>query len=247
MMETSLRGELTAGRLPNNGDRDLLKAVEKSLRLSSTEELQDVKSYLLPAMMNDATIKSDIMKLKQLKEYNADMTQGNAEGRTALHIACCGGNIEVVQYLLTIGANVHAKDRFGHTPLIDAIENDYHEIISMLRTCGAQLHWEPRIISDKMCAATVVGNIKRLQSYRLAGANISQANFSGQTPLHFAILHRRTKIIKYLLEYGADPRCIDMLGQTPADLVKIATKLSKRINEQSKEQSKAELLMLLDL
>lgn len=68
MMETSLRGELTAGRLPNIGDYDLLKVVEQSLRLSSTEEIQGVKSYLLPAMINDATIKRDITKLKQLQE-----------------------------------------------------------------------------------------------------------------------------------------------------------------------------------
>lgn len=68
MMETNLRGELTAGRLPNNGESDLMKAVEQSLRLSSTEEIQEMKSYLLPAMMNDATIKRDITKLKQLKE-----------------------------------------------------------------------------------------------------------------------------------------------------------------------------------
>lgn len=58
------------------------------------------------------------------------MTQGNADGRTALHIACCGGNIEIVRYLLTVGANVHARDRFDRTPLTDAIENDYHEVRS---------------------------------------------------------------------------------------------------------------------
>lgn len=72
MMETSLRGELTSSRLPNIRDSDLLKAVEQSLRLSSTEELQNIKSYLLPAMLNDAAIKRDIMKLKQLKEYVSD-------------------------------------------------------------------------------------------------------------------------------------------------------------------------------
>lgn len=97
-----------------------------------------------------------------------------------------------------------------------------------------------------MCAAAVAGNIKRLQSYRLAGADISQANFSGRTPLHFASLHRRKNVIKYLLEYGADPRCADMLGQIPADFMKIAPTHPKRICERSKEQGKTELLMLLD-
>lgn len=52
----------------------------------------------------------------------------NADGRTALHIACCEGDVQVVRHLLQMGAIVHAKDRFNRTPLIDAIEYDHHEV-----------------------------------------------------------------------------------------------------------------------
>lgn len=51
------------------------------------------------------------------------------DGRTALHVACCEGSIEMVQHLLNMGANVHVKDRYGRSPLIDAIDNDRHEVI----------------------------------------------------------------------------------------------------------------------
>lgn len=132
-------------------------------------------------------------------------------------------------------------------PLISWWVTNICQIISVLRTCGAHLHWQRQLVGEKMCFAAVAGNIKRLQSYYLAGADISQANFSGQTPLHFAILHRHKKTIKYLLEHGADPRCADMLGQIPADLVNISlTKLKRTSNGQSKDQSKAELLTLLN-
>lgn len=50
------------------------------------------------------------------------------DGRTALHVACCEGSIEMVQHLLNMGANVHVKDRYGRSPLIDAIDNDRHEV-----------------------------------------------------------------------------------------------------------------------
>lgn len=52
----------------------------------------------------------------------------NADDRTALHIACCEGDIKVVRCLLKMGANIHIKDRFDRTPLTDAIEYDRHEV-----------------------------------------------------------------------------------------------------------------------
>ena len=45
--------------------------------------------------------------------------------RTPLHLACCEGNYHTVKMLLENGASVHSKDRFGHTPLIDAVRFKY--------------------------------------------------------------------------------------------------------------------------
>ncbi|XP_072748637.1 L-asparaginase 1 isoform X2 [Anoplolepis gracilipes] len=211
MMETNLRGELTAGRPPTMQDWDLVEAVARSLRLSSAAELQELGSILFPAMLNVAVIRRDIVKLESLKGYGADISQANADGRTALHIACCEGDIKVVRRLLKMGANVHIKDRFNRTPLTDAIEYDRHE-------CGAHLHGNALLIGERMCAAATAGNTKRLQSFLLAGADLSQKDVSERTPLHFAALHNRTEAIEFLLDHAADPNCVDMLGQTAAEL-----------------------------
>lgn len=44
------------------------------------------------------------------------------DGRTPLHIAACEGHYNVVEYLLGHGATVYAKDRYGHTPLHNAVK-----------------------------------------------------------------------------------------------------------------------------
>ncbi|KAL0170472.1 hypothetical protein M9458_035068, partial [Cirrhinus mrigala] len=50
-----------------------------------------------------------------------DLNKANYDGRTPLHIAACEGQVNVVEYLLGKGVSVYAKDRFGDTPLRNAI------------------------------------------------------------------------------------------------------------------------------
>ncbi|XP_076666145.1 L-asparaginase 1 [Andrena cerasifolii] len=220
MMQTNLRGELTAGRPPSLQDLDLVEAVARSLRLSSTAELQELGTILFPAMLNAAVLARDTVKLESLKGYGADISQKNADGRTALHIACCEGDLNIVRCLLRMGASVHIKDRFDRTPLTDAIENDHHEIVKVLMQCGAHLHGSAYLIGEKLCAAAAVGNVKRLKSFYIANADLSLQDFSGRTPLHFAALHNKVPALKYLLEHGAETECHDKTGQSPYDLAK---------------------------
>lgn len=218
MMQTNLRGELTIGQSPTLEDWDLVEAVTRSLKLSSTAELQQRSTILFPAMFSAAAIKRDITELETLKRYGGDISQPNADGRTALHVACCEGDITIVRRLLEMGANVHIKDRFDRTPLTDAIECDHHDIIKLLLQCGAHLHGDALLIGAKMCAAAATGNVRRLRSFHLAGADLTQTNISGRSPLHLAALHNKAAAMKFLLEHGADVKCVDMLGQSALQL-----------------------------
>jgi hypothetical protein len=63
---------------------------------------------------------TDMVKML-LKEYNADASKTTFLGKTtALHIASSLGHRKICFYLLVSGADVHAKDKYGATPLHNA-------------------------------------------------------------------------------------------------------------------------------
>jgi ankyrin repeat protein len=54
--------------------------------------------------------------VKLAVELGANLDEANARGMTALHGAAYAGASEIVQYLVSKGATVDAKDEFGQTP-----------------------------------------------------------------------------------------------------------------------------------
>ncbi|KMZ58520.1 Protein kinase family protein [Zostera marina] len=60
----------------------------------------------------------DVDGVKALLDDGIDVNNIDLDGRTALHIAACEENVEVVRLLFSRGANINARDRWGikHDP-----------------------------------------------------------------------------------------------------------------------------------
>ena len=56
---------------------------------------------------------------------------------TALHLAASEGRTSCVSYLLSVGANAVALDRWGGTPLHDALRYGHRESADLLQASGA--------------------------------------------------------------------------------------------------------------
>ena len=82
-----------------------------------------------------------------LKGSNVLRRGGIREGGTALHYAAENGQTEIVQLLLSNGADVNAKAKNGFdldTPLDDAISNGHTEIGELLKKRGGKMGRELR-------------------------------------------------------------------------------------------------------
>ncbi|ETO09558.1 hypothetical protein RFI_27818, partial [Reticulomyxa filosa] len=86
-------------------------------------------SVLIGSKLCELGSKGDIQGLHTLlKEGRESLSVGDADFRTALHLAACEGHIECVKWLVANGANSKALDRFGHTPLDDAKRSNRDDI-----------------------------------------------------------------------------------------------------------------------
>ncbi|XP_069762504.1 glutaminase kidney isoform, mitochondrial-like isoform X2 [Narcine bancroftii] len=81
-----------------------------------------------------AAYSGDIAALRRFALSAMDMEQKDYDSRTPLHIAAAEGHVEVIYFLLdACRVNPFCKDRWGNTPLDDAIHFNHQQVAKLLR------------------------------------------------------------------------------------------------------------------
>ncbi|KAI9198512.1 hypothetical protein LWI28_017216 [Acer negundo] len=80
----------------------------------------------------------DLEGIKELLDSGVDINFRDIDDRTAIHVAACQGFVDVVGLLIERGADIDPKDRWGSTPLADAIHYKHHDMIKFLEKHGAK-------------------------------------------------------------------------------------------------------------
>jgi ankyrin repeat protein len=154
-------------------------------------------------------------------------------GRTPLHWAAIKGQDAVVDYLLTSGADVNAKDASGGTPLHAAALNGKLKAVERLVAGKVTIAAADSDSRTALFSAAAGGNTE-MAAYLLSlrapapkgkdapeGAlylPINSKDAAGLTPLHIAVLHRKLAMVSYLLGNGAEVNAKDNSGATPLHL-----------------------------
>ncbi|KAM4037012.1 ankyrin repeat and KH domain-containing protein 1-like [Anomaloglossus baeobatrachus] len=163
-------------------------------------------------------------------------TQTEETQETALTLACCGGfaevtdflvksgadvelgcstplmeasqegHLELVKYLLTAGANVHASTATGDTALTYACENGHTDVAEALLQAGADLEHESEGGRTPLMKAARAGHLCTVQFLISKGANINQATANNDhTVVSLACAGGHLAVVELLLAKGADP------------------------------------------
>ena len=86
-----------------------------------------------------AASEGDVEEIRDLLEHgNIDVSEGDYDKRTALHLAAGEGHTSVLELLCDTGANVNAQDRWGNRPLDDAKNAGHGSCVRILERYGAK-------------------------------------------------------------------------------------------------------------
>ncbi|XP_056328740.1 L-asparaginase [Danio aesculapii] len=190
-------------------DRRFLYIVGKMLKLDwlnyrTLEDVTTILSLLLPSFACQCVENNDLVCLQEILDM-MDVDAEDYDGNTVMHRACEKGITYIVKHLLSIGASCHRVNRSGCTPLHLAIKNKHIDVIKILNREGATITLKPVQVGIELIKAVWLKDCKLLHAWYLAGADMNQDDYNGQTALHVAVEKRDKHMVSKLLEYGGSP------------------------------------------
>ncbi|XP_067660111.1 putative ankyrin repeat protein RF_0381 [Haliotis asinina] len=141
-----------------------------------------------------------------LVEAGADLSQVTNKEETIFHMACVGGNVEIIKCLMTHGiVDIDSRDRKGWTPVMHAVNAGHKEAFDVLVEAGADV---PQVGNNKetilhvSCVGGNVEIIKYLLRHDIVG--IDSLDADGWTPVMHAVNAGHKQVFDLLVEAGAD-------------------------------------------
>jgi ankyrin repeat protein len=155
-------------------------------------------------------------------DLSADLASGisptHRGGYTPLHIAANAGKSDIVDYLLSQGAEVDATGFWGETPLMLAGYNGNAETVRLLVDAGASLTVGDRYDDTALHYAAWGNNPDTMLVLIDVGADLEQRNHLGETILLIAAHETNIEAIQVAIDAGADLEAVDNTGGTAVGL-----------------------------
>ena len=139
----------------------------------------------------------------QLETVNIDRT--NEEGKTALMLACEGGQEDIVHSLLSNRANVNLQNSNRWTALMRASECNHISIINMLLQANANPHLKISDGSNALMIASFHGNYEVAELLISIGVDYKYQRDDGWNAFMLACQNGHTQIVELLLKEQVDP------------------------------------------
>ena len=157
----------------------------------------------------------DLTQVKRLLDFGIAPTLRDYDKRTALHVSAAEGHEKIVELLLLALADPNSKDRWGGTPLQDALSGGHISTAYLLKAKGAEV--PESFGAGAVCEAAGKGDVPRLRMLHSFGQSLDVGDYDDRLALHLASAEGRVMAVSFLLGISSDPNRRDRWGGTPMD------------------------------
>lgn len=185
----------------------------------------------------DELYDGNIEALRSMLRADAELANvPNSSGTMPLFRACSAKQAEIVELLLSFGADPRAADDDGETALHVAAFDGSEPIVKLLLDAKADVGAATKEGKTVLMNAAQSGSVPTVRLLLDARADARAKNENDQTALHWATMgpHDDPEIIRVLLAAGAERDGKDANGQTPLEYARamkrnaIATELAAK-------------------
>ena len=175
------------------------------------------KQQVAEETLMDLISAGKMSEVKQRFSNSDQINQKNAQGQSLLHIAALKNDAEMVQFLISLGADQDIRDKSGDTPLSASIAADCFASVKVLADAGSN------IFARNSVGVTVAELARRKGADGLNAIitpkTVLQQDGDGRTLLHQAADRLDPAATEKILASGGDTSVLDAAGDTALAIV----------------------------
>eukprot|EP00919_Chromeraceae_sp_WS-2016_P057927 GHVR01137276.1.p1 GENE.GHVR01137276.1~~GHVR01137276.1.p1 ORF type:complete len:300 (+),score=10.48 GHVR01137276.1:492-1391(+) len=123
--------------------------------------------------------------------------------KTPLMYACMKGHLEVVNVLISKGAEINANDRYRKTPLMYASMEGHQEVVKLLIGKGADVNYKDENGRTPLIDASMKGNLDMVKVL-IYSPDINTRDTDLNIALQYASRESKLELVMFLIDNGAD-------------------------------------------
>ena len=176
--------------------------------------------------IHDAAEKGNLIGVQTELDKGVDVNAKREDGSTPLHGAAEGGHGEIVELLITAGADLHATTVSmlgggGWIPLHSAARQGHRGIVELLIEMGTDVNTRDSAGKSTLHDAVLEGHKGIVELLINKGADLNAKSAYYGTPLHVAGSIGHKEIAELLIANGADLNVQDGFGRTPLNAAEL--------------------------
>lgn len=144
----------------------------------------------------------------------------DVNGETALFYGLTSGNLAMMEYLLTAGADINHQNKLGNTVFMESVEKDKRDCYDLLKQSKPNLNLKnnkgENIISFLMTSSSHSNNPKEILELNDLGASLDVKSRSGSTMAFYAMSTSNMDLLVRAKNSGANMDAYDSNGLRPS-------------------------------